>query len=127
MLEIALVCVEELLDMLGGRLTFLCIHARIMNFSALALIGLQNTIIPSGRKDVDGKVISTRLDSDKNAYIIEYTITSSGVQRHLLTVFSLQPGRYVLTLTGQAREDNWAAREPVMRAVTDSFILNKFD
>lgn len=84
-------------------------------------------MVPRGRKDIDGKVISTRVDSEKNAYVVEYTITASGVQRHLLTVFSLQPGRYVLTLTGQAREENWAAREPVITAVTDSFILNKLD
>lgn len=84
-------------------------------------------MIPRGQKGIEGKLISSRVDSEKNAYVIEYTITTSGVQRHLLTVFSLQPGRYLLALTGQALEDKWAARAPVMRAVADSFVLKKLD
>lgn len=92
-----------------------------------SLDNILGTMIPRGQKDVDGKVISTRTDTEKNAYVVEYTITSNGVQRHLLTVFSLQPGRYLLTLTGQAKEDNWAARAATLKAVADSFVLTKLD
>lgn len=87
----------------------------------------QDTLVPKGRKGIDGQVISTRVDSSKNAYVIEYTITSAGVARHLITVFSLQPGRYLLTLTGQAKEENWAKNEAVLKSIADSFVLNKFD
>lgn len=87
----------------------------------------QQTIIPQTKKDIYGEVISTTTDSVNNAYVIEYAITSSGVRRHLLTVFSLQPGRYLNTLTAQAREENWVAREPVLRAVTNSFKLQLLD
>lgn len=72
-------------------------------------------------------MISTTTDAGKNAYVIEYTITSKGTKRHLLTVFSLQPGRYLITLTGQALEDNWASSEAVLRAVADSYKLKFLD
>lgn len=84
-------------------------------------------MIPRGRKDVEGKVISTRTDTAKNAYIVEYTISSGGIPRHLLTVFSLQPGRYLISLTGQTLEDNWRAQEPVIKAVADSYKLKVLD
>lgn len=84
---------------------------------------LQDTIIPRGAKDIEGNVISSRVDSSKNAYVIEYTIKSGGVPRHLVTVFSLQPGRYLLTLTGQSLEGTWSAQEAVIKAVADSYQL----
>ncbi|CAN8074044.1 unnamed protein product [Agarophyton chilense] len=85
------------------------------------------TIIPKSGKDIEGSLIGYEDAPDKNAYVFEYTITSQGVKRHLLTLFSLQPGKYLLTLTGQAKEDNWKANEPVMRAVIDSYKLQIMD
>lgn len=91
--------------------------------------GLDNviaTLVPREGKDIGGRLIQSRLDSTNNAYVIEYAISSRGVDRHLLTVFALQPGRYLVTLTGQAKENNWGRREGVLRAVTDSFHLDIF-
>lgn len=85
------------------------------------------TIVPSNSKDVSGEVITTRTDPRNNAYVIEYAITAKGVTRHLLTTFSLQPGRYLITLTGQTKNDNWGKQEPVIRAVADSYQLQIFD
>lgn len=70
-----------------------------------------------------GKVISSKIDLQNNAYVIEYTIESKGVNRHLLTVFSLQAGRYLVTLTAQAQVQNWENREAVFRDVIRSFKL----
>lgn len=92
-----------------------------------ATLDYQDTLVPRGRKDVDGTVLSATTDVKNNAYVIEYTITSSGIKRHLLTVFSLQPGRYVNTLTAQAREENWSVREKVMRDVVASFVSKPLD
>ncbi|PXF47117.1 hypothetical protein BWQ96_03059 [Gracilariopsis chorda] len=97
------------------------IFKKLTSFGTLE--NVLQTIVPKRGKDIEGDLISTRTDTEKNAYVIEYTITSKGVKRHLLTVFSLQPGRYLLTLTGQALEDNWASSEPVLRAVTESYKL----
>ncbi len=79
--------------------------------------------MPDGQGGVQGKLISAELDTKKNAYVVEYTITPSENEpsRHLLTVFSLQPGRYILTLTAQTTEDLWAQEEPLLRRVTDSY------
>lgn len=85
---------------------------------------MQNTIVPPKKKDIEGELISSTTDTAKNAYIFEYTVNSKGVKRHLLTVFSLQPGQSLLTLTGQAKEDTWPEVEPVIRAVIDSYALN---
>lgn len=79
-------------------------------------------MVPKG-KDIDGEVLSTSTDSKNNAYLIEYTVNSKGVKRHLFTVFSLQPGQYLITLTGQTREENWQEREPVIKAVAKSYSL----
>lgn len=96
-------------------------------FHFYAFAYLQDTIIPRKGKDLDGELISVNMDTKKNAYVIEYTVTSKGVQRHLLTVFSLQPGRQLISLTGQAKADNWGAREAVIRAVADSYVLTPLD
>lgn len=85
-----------------------------------------NTLVPTG-KDVDGKVISAKVDTAKNAYIIEYLITSKGIERHLLTVFSLQPGRWLLTMTGTAKEANWKEREADIRKAVDSYSIRLMD
>lgn len=83
--------------------------------------------MPPKKKDVEGNLIKSRTDDENKAYIVEYTVTSRGVKRHLLTVFSLQPSRYLITLTAQAREENWPEAEPVVRAVLDSYKLNVLD
>lgn len=83
--------------------------------------------MPTKQKDLEGTLISSVLDTSKNAYIVEYTVTSRGVKRHLLTVFSLQPGRFLLTLTGQAQEENWPAVESLMRSVVDSYKIKLMD
>lgn len=72
---------------------------------------------------MEGSLISSRLDTSKNAYVVEYLVTSRGVERHLLTVFSLQPGRALLSMTGQARAENWKACERPIRATVDSYNL----
>lgn len=82
-----------------------------------------NTLVPRKGKDIDGRVIATRVDTENNAYVIEYAIESMGVKRHLLTVFALQPGKWLLTLTAQAREENWGKRGELFKAVADSFQL----
>ena len=79
-------------------------------------------MVPKG-KDIDGEVLSTTTDSKNNAYLIEYTVDSKGTKRHLYTIFSLQPGQYLITLTGQSREENWDQREPVIKAVAKSYSL----
>lgn len=83
----------------------------------------QKTIIPPTKKDIVGELISARMDSEKNAYIIEYTVTTKGVTRHLLTVFSLQPSTCLNTLTGQATAELWPKVESEIRAVADSYVL----
>lgn len=86
-----------------------------------------DTLVPRGKVGVDGAVISSIVDAKKNAYVVEYTIAARGVERHLVTVFALQPGRFLLTLTGQAKSENWPKQEAIMRAVTDSFALKILD
>lgn len=83
--------------------------------------------MPSKRNGVEGSLIETKTDDKNKAYIVEYNVTSRGVKRHLLTVFSLQPSRYLITLTAQAREENWHEVEPVVRAVMDSYKLTVLD
>lgn len=85
------------------------------------------TLVPRKGKDIDGQVITTRVDARNNAYVIEYGIESMGVKRHLLTVFALQPGRWLLTLTAQAREEKWGKREDLFKTVADSFQLEVLD
>ena len=70
-------------------------------------------------------MLSTRTDTANNAYVIEYSINSRGEKRHLLTVFSLQPGRFLVTLTGQAKEENWGSREKDIRKVVETY--KRFD
>lgn len=86
-------------------------------------------LVPTGEKGVSGDVIAARLDSGKNAYVVEYTLKvgEDAPVRHLLTVFSLQPGRYLLTLTGQTTEDLWAKEKDTLRAVADSYKLRYLD
>lgn len=57
----------------------------------------------------------------RNAYVYEYTITQKGVKRHLYTIFSLNAGKYLNTLTGQSKEEVWSEVEPMIKAVADSF------
>lgn len=78
--------------------------------------------MPSG-KGVEGEVISAQLDAVKNAYVIEYTITPSkdDATRHLITVFSLQPGRFLLTLTAQTTQDMWSKEQDLLRRIADSY------
>lgn len=92
-----------------------------------SLDNVLNTLVPRKGKDIEGRVISTRVDVANNAYVIEYEIEARGVRRHLLTIFALQPGRSVLTLTAQAKDENWGKREGEFRAVADSFQLKTLD
>jgi PsbP len=82
-----------------------------------------STVVPTS---VTGnKLISVTDDSRKNAYIVEYILKPAGkaTPRHLVTVFSLQPGQYLFTLTGQCEDTRWDAKKNVLLAAADSFII----
>lgn len=85
--------------------------------------------MPDGQKGVSGDIISAEMDAKKNAYIVEYTLKvgEDAPVRHLLTVFSLQPGRYLLTLTGQTTEDLWASEQKTLREVAASYKIEYLD
>lgn len=88
-----------------------------------------NTLVPDGRGGVYGELISAVQDTAKNAYVVEYTITPSkfAIKRHLITVFSLQPGRFILTLTGQTTDDRWKDEEALLRSVAESYKIQLFE
>lgn len=89
-----------------------------------------NTLVPSDKKSgVIGEVIAADLNTKMNAYVCEYTITpgTGKEKRHLLTVFSLQPGRFIITLTAQTKEDNWENNSPLLRRVADSYRIKIMD
>lgn len=75
------------------------------------------------------KVIQVDTSPSQNAYIIEYQIKPAGdiPLRHLITVFSLQPGAELITLTCQSREENWASKEKMFKEVVQSYKLKLRD
>lgn len=82
-----------------------------------------NTLVP---KDSGGKVLGVKEDTERNAYIVYYRLKKGGDDgswMRLLTVFSLIPSRYIVTVTAQAREDKWGEVEEDMRKCVDSFRL----
>jgi PsbP len=86
-----------------------------------------STVVPTSV--AGNKLISVKDDSRKNAYIVEYILKPSGTAkpRHLITVFSLQPGQYLFTLTGQCADARWDAKKNVLLAAADSFIIKPRD
>jgi len=89
-----------------------------------------NTLVPSDKKSgVSGEIITAELNSKMNAYVCEYTITPGAdkEKRHLLTVFSLQPGRFIITLTAQTKEDDWEKNSALFRRVADSYRIKIMD
>lgn len=93
--------------------------AKISSFGTID--GVMSTIIPPKKNDIEGELVSSKIDSMRNAYVYEYTITQKGVKRHLYTIFSLNAGKYLNTLTGQSKEEVWSEVEPMIKAVADSF------
>jgi PsbP len=81
------------------------------------------TVVPTSV--AGNKVLSVTEDTQKNAYVIEYILKPPGSApaRHLITVFSLQPGQYLFTLTGQSKEENWNAKKDALLATAQSFTL----
>jgi len=73
--------------------------------------------------------LNGELNSKMNAYVCEYTITPGAdkEKRHLLTVFSLQPGRFIITLTAQTKEDDWEKNSALFRRVADSYRIKIMD
>ena len=77
---------------------------------------------------IKGEVIAASQDSSKNAYIVEYTLQPKDLEkRHLLTVFSLQPGRFLLTLTTQTSEDRWQQESDLFKQIVASYKLKLRD
>lgn len=77
----------------------------------------------------ENKVFSVKNDLKNNAYVIDYQLKPPGNRsvQHLLTVFSLKPGTYIVTLTCQTSESNWTTKQEELRKVIDSFHLNLDD
>lgn len=73
----------------------------------------------------ENKVFSVTNDVKNNAYVIDYQLKPPGDRpiRRLLTVFSLKPGQYIITLTCQAPATFWPSKSETMRKVVDSFRL----
>jgi PsbP len=82
-----------------------------------------NTVVPP---NVAGnKLIAVTNDAGNNAYVFDYELKPSGDKdlRRLRTVFSLQPGQNLCTLTAQATADRWDGVKDVLVGVTDSYRL----
>jgi PsbP len=101
------------------------------DFQKLTSFGTVDTVLETVvPKAVPGnKVIKVEKSPKNNAYIIEYLLKPSGSAplRHLITVFSLQPGLYLCTATVQATEEHWPAKEKMFREVIDSYKLKLRD
>ena len=68
---------------------------------------ISRTLAP---KDNGGEVLGAKEDGKKNALVVSYRLRKGrkdGEVVRLLTVFSLIPSRYIVTLTGQADDKNW--------------------
>jgi len=82
------------------------------------------TILGGGGKGVTAEMLAVDKRPADNAYVFEYTMRiKDGPTRRLLTVFSLQPGSWIITLTAQAREEEWPSVEKELRAAINSYKL----
>jgi hypothetical protein len=101
------------------------------DFQVLTSFGTVDTVLETivPRAVAGNKVIRVDKSPEDNAYVIEYQLKPAGDAplRHLITIFSLQPGRYLCTATVQAREENWAGKEQMFRAVVGSYALKLRD
>lgn len=102
------------------------------DFTALTSFGsvdnVAKTILGSSGKGVDSEMVAVAKRPADNAYVFEYKMrVRDGPTRRLLTVFSLQPGRWIITLTAQAREEEWPDVERELRAAVDSYRLLQVD
>lgn len=98
------------------------------DFTTLTSFGsvdnVAKTILGTSGKGVDAQMVSVAKRPADNAYVFEYTMkVKDGPMRRLLTVFSLQPGQSIITLTAQAREEEWPSVESELRAAIDSYRL----
>ena len=82
------------------------------------------TILGGGGKGVTAEMLAVDKRPADNAYVFEYKMQiKDGPTRRLLTVFSLQPGSWIITLTAQAREEEWPSVEKELRAAINSYKL----
>jgi len=80
-----------------------------------------NTILP---KEVSGKM--NKVTARPDTYIFDYQIKPPNQpEKHLITLFTIRPGQYIVTLTAQANAENFAAQETQIRSIVDSFSLAK--
>ncbi|KAJ8902930.1 hypothetical protein NDN08_006248 [Rhodosorus marinus] len=80
-----------------------------------------STILP---KEVTGKM--NKVTAKPDTYIFDYQIKPPNQpEKHLITLFTIRPGQYIVTLTAQSNAENFAAQETQIRSIVDSFSLAK--
>jgi len=119
----------------GGRKLYLYVKDDI-NVSAIAtpipgdfqkltsfgsVDNVANTILP---KEVNGKM--NKVTAKPDTYIFDYEIKPpSQPEKRLITLFTIRPGQYIVTLTAQSNAENFAEHETQIRSIVDSFSLGK--
>jgi len=94
-------------------------YQRLTSFGGVDAVA--KTILPN---QVTGRM--NNIDTKPDRYIFDYNISPpNNPEKHLLTLFTMRPGRCIVTVTAQCDEKNFAAAEPEMRSVIKSFVLEE--
>eukprot|EP00188_Purpureofilum_apyrenoidigerum_P001283 Plantae.Rhodophyta-Purpureofilum_apyrenoidigerum.ctg16890.p1 GENE.Plantae.Rhodophyta-Purpureofilum_apyrenoidigerum.ctg16890~~Plantae.Rhodophyta-Purpureofilum_apyrenoidigerum.ctg16890.p1 ORF type:complete len:198 (+),score=30.42 Plantae.Rhodophyta-Purpureofilum_apyrenoidigerum.ctg16890:136-729(+) len=94
-------------------------YQRLTSFGGVDTVA--KTILPN---QVNGKM--NNIDTKPDRYIFDYNITPpNNTEKHLITLFTMRPGKCIVTITAQCDEKNFANLEPEMRSVIKSFVLQE--
>lgn len=82
---------------------------------------VSKTLLPEG---VNGKM--NNIDTKPSRYIFDYSITPPNQpEKRLLTLFTIRPGQYIVTVTAQCNAENFANEEPQLRQIITSFAMRE--